>query len=207
MESLPPGPIRRRWWTLGLLLLYTAALFLSALPEPVRPGFLRVPASVTETVLRRFLVRGGISVFEPPRERIVDVLRNDCIYARGIGSDGTRIWLQPRDGRCVTQGFRPTIPDLEWLLRSLLTGAEAHQSAPMQLATLGDFFCHGPPWRARELAEIELLWTQPLFQIETGAESTRNVLYFRWRCDPPDVLAEAAPPDEAQVRAFLGPAR
>jgi hypothetical protein len=203
MQPRAAERIQLRPVAFGLLLLYCLALLLSALPDPVRPAFLVVPSKLAEAVLRRLAIRGGISVFEPPRERITDVLRNDCILVRGIAATGEASWLQPAGGRCVTEGFRPAIPDLEWMLRSLLTGGEGYQPPSVLEAAIGDFFCHAPPWRERRLAEVELVWTQPRFQIDTGAATTDLLLLFRWRCDPPGLISERLPPDEAGVRAFL----
>lgn len=186
------------------LVLYSAALLLAALPEPVRPGFLHDASRLTDNVLRQVLIRAGIPVFSPPRERITDVLRADCIYVRGVDGAGRRSWIEPPDGRCVTQGPKPSIPDVEWMLRSLMTGGEGFQTAAMVQAVVGDFFCHASPWQSRDLSEIEILWVQPRFQIETGVESVRPVLAFRWRCAPPGVISDSRPPSAAEVEAFLG---
>lgn len=199
-QRAPARPV-----ALVLLLAYSAALFLAALPAPARPDFLRAPSGLADQVLRRFFVRAGIPVFQPPPARIADVLRHDCIYVRGLGPDGGRTWIEPPDGRCRTEGLKLAIPDLEWMVRSLLTGGEGFVALPMQEAVLGDFFCHAPAWRAHRFAEIELLWVQPRFHIDTGAETTLPVFSYRWRCDPPGVIAEATPPDAALVRAFLEP--
>ena len=193
-----------RPFALGLLVVYSLALFLSALPAEARPGFLDRPSAIAESVLRLFAVRGGIAVFEPPRERVVKVLRNDCIYVRGLDAAGRSHWLQPTDGRCTLTGLRLSIPDVEWMLRSLLTGGEGFHAVATQEAVVGDFFCHAPPWRELGLREIELLWVQPRFDIDTGEERTEPVFAFRWRCEPPGVMSEANPPSEAAVRAFLG---
>lgn len=204
MTRDPTGPAGRRPFALGLLLLYSLGLLLTAWPAEVRPAFLDRPSAIAESILRLVAIRGGIAVFEPPRERIVKVLRNDCIYVRGIDAAGRAHWLQPADGRCTTTGLRLTLPDLEWMLRSLLTGGEGFHAIATQQAVIGDFFCHAPPWRAHGLQQIELLWVQPRFDIDTGEESTEPVFEFRWRCAPPGVTSEAKPPTPAAVRAFLG---
>lgn len=200
-----PGRMRpTRLLALALLLLYGVALFLAALPKPVRPDFLDVPSYLANAVLRRFAVRAGISVFEPPRERIVDVLRNDCIRVRGLRADAPPEVLQPPDGHCVTSGVRIGVPQREWMLRSVLTGGEASLPELQRQAVIGDWFCFSPHWRDRRYEEIELLWTKPSFHIDTGAEKVTNVLFFRWRCSPPGLVAEARGATDEEVRRLTG---
>jgi len=186
------------------VVLFCLALFLAALPPPVRPPFLALPSVVTDIFLRLFAVRAGISVFEPPRARIVDVLRNDCIRVRGLRAGAAPEVLQPPDGRCVTSGVRIGVPQREWMLRSILTGGEGGLPELQREAVIGDWFCHAPPWRERRFEEIELVWTQPSFHIETGAEKVTNVLFFRWRCDPPGLAAEARGASDAELRRLTG---
>ncbi len=198
------APSRSQRLLLSVLVLYTVALFVAALPRPVRPAFLDAPSALANEVLRRFAIRAGISVFQPPRERIVDVLRNDCIYLRGRRAGGAPEWLQPPGGRCVTSGLRIGVPPVEWFLRSLLTGGEASVGELMRQAVIGDWFCHGRTFRDRGLEEVELLWEQPSFDIRTGEERVKPVLYFRWRCDPPGLVAQRSSPSADEVRALWG---
>lgn len=195
----------RRTGALSAFVLYAAMLLLAALPRPVRPHILDVPHLMADAVLRRFAIRGGISVFLPPAERVVDVLRNDCIVVRGLRNGTAPEFLQPPDGRCITSGVRIGVPQVEWMVRSILTGGEASLVEIQRQAVVGDFFCFAPPWRERRFDEVDLAWTQPAFDIDTGEERTTNLLYFRWRCAPPDLVTDLrAPSDEALRRVMDG---
>lgn len=198
----PPPPLRAI--AAVALLLYGALLFLSALPDNLRAPALRLPASLADALLRSVAIRGGVAVFHPQRERITEVPRNDCIYVRGIDASGGRRWLEPPSGRCVTRGFRPALPDVEWMLRSLLTGGESWLPPTQVIVAIGDFFCHAPREDLAGLREVELLWTLDWFHIDTREEGTTPYLYFRWRCDPPALLEEERSPALARVRSFLG---
>lgn len=200
---MPPRGSTGRALATTALLLYSAALFLSALPSPVRPGWLVAPSEVVKRALRSFGLRGGITVFLPPRERVVELIRNDCIYVRGVGADGTRRWLLPPDGHCVVSGFRPALPTLEWMTRSILTGGEASLPQTLRQAAVADFFCHGPRFAGEGFETVELLWVQPRLHIETGAPSEDQLLLYRWRCTPPGLLEERIPPSPEEVRRFL----
>jgi hypothetical protein len=205
MPVPPPGRIPPlRLAALPLLVAFVLALFVAALPSPVRPQWLALPNLATNVFLRLFAVRAGISVFEPPRERIVDVLRNDCIRVRGLRASAAPETLQPPDGRCVTSGVRLGVPLREWMLRSILTGGEAGLTEIQRESVIGDWFCFAPPWRDRRFEQIELVWTQPTFHIDTGAEKVTNVLFFRWRCDPPGLVGEARGSSDAELRHLTG---
>jgi hypothetical protein len=195
---------RRRWIAFSALTLYAAILFLSALPPPVRPQVLDFGSILSAMILRDVGLRAGISVFQPPRERIVEVLRQDCIRVRGARPGAPPEVLAPAGGRCITSGFRPALPRREWFLRSLLTGGEAQVPELLRQAVIGDFFCHAPEYRTRGFDEVEVLWTKPSFHIDTGAESTTNVLLFRWRCEPPGVVESDVSPSDARLRALPG---
>jgi hypothetical protein len=203
-EPSERAPSQRRWLAFTALVLYALVLLLSALPPPVRPRVLDLPSLVASIALRKVGLRAGISVFSPPRERIVHVLRQDCIRVRGLRPGAPPETLAPPGGRCVTSGFRPSLPPREWFLRSLLTGGEGQTSELMREAVIGDFFCHGPDFRERGFAEVEVVWTKPGFHIDSGAESTENVLLFRWRCEPPGVLESSAGPSDARLRQLPG---
>jgi len=200
-----PAPLRRRLRPLGAALLtaYGLALLLSALPPTVRPGFLAAPSELTKQLLRKVGLRGGITVFLPPRQRVVRVLRNDCIYVRGVRADGSPRWILPPDGRCVLTGLRPSLPTLEWMTRSVLTGGEASLPQTLRQAALGDFFCHGPGFATEGFVRVEILWLQPRFHIDTGAPSEDRLLLQRWRCDPPGLEEERIPPSAEEARRFL----
>jgi hypothetical protein len=188
----------------ALLAAYAAALLLAALPRPVRPGWLDAPCAAVERLLRSVGLRGGIAVFLPPRERIDHVLRNDCVRVRGLRQVGPPEILQPPEGRCVTRGLRLYLPSTEWMLRSVLTGGEASHGELMREAVIGDWFCHGRPYRERSFREIEVVWTKPGFDRTSGKERTQNLLFYRWSCDPPDLLAEARNLTDTELRRLVG---
>ena len=178
-----------------LLLVVSALLVLGAWPRAVRPAALDGAAAYARAMLGTIGMRSGVRVFEPSRERIVYVTRNDCIRVRGLRAGAPPVVLEPADGACRLDGFHPGVPRHEWMLRSLLIRGRAPQSQ----AAIGDFYC------ARDGAdfdEIEVLWTQPWRHIDTGREGHTHLILYRWRCDPPALVYESRSPSDAEVDAL-----
>jgi hypothetical protein len=178
-----------------VLLAYATLLVLSAWPAEVRPAVLDGPAHAARAVLGTVAIRGGMAVFEPAPPRIVRVQRNDCFRVLGLVEGRPPVRLHPRDGTCFTRGVRLRIPPEAWMLRSL----HLRTPAPLGQAVVGDRYCHPDGAAAPRFDEIEVLWTQPFFEIETGAEGRVHPILYRWRCRPPALVFERRGPSDAEV--------
>ena len=102
--------MRRRAWPTLLLVAYAALLVLGAWPEAVRPALMDAPAAIADGLLRVAGMRSGVGVFEPGRERIVLVQRNDCIRVRGLRGDAAPVRLEPREGGLPHRRLPPRHP-------------------------------------------------------------------------------------------------
>ena len=81
------------------------------------------------------------------------------------------------------------------MLRSLLVRARA----PLSQAAIGDYYCHRGRTDAPRFDEVELLWTQPWFDLHTGEEGHGHVILYRWRCRPPGLVLDVRAPSDADV--------
>lgn len=178
-----------------VLLAYAALLVLSAWPAELRPRALDRPARVARAVLGTVAIRGGMAVFEPAPARIVRVQRNDCFRVLGLVEGRPPVRLHPDESGCFTRGLRLRIPPEAWMLRSL----HLRTRAPLGQAVVGDRYCHPDGDPVPRFDEIEVLWTQPYFEIETGVEGRVHPILYRWRCDPPGLAFERRGPSDAEV--------
>lgn len=196
MAEARDGPTRR--WRLVPLLLYVGAIALAALPPEVRPRLLDAPAAVATAGLGKLGLVGGIAVFEPKRERITRVLLADCIRVRGLRAGEPPRLLEPPDGECATEGLKPAIPRIEWMVRSLLLRAPL----PLNQAIVGDRFCH--PRDEPPFDTVEVLWTQPWRALYGEERGVANAGLFRWSCAPPALVYDSRDPGDEEVRREWG---
>ena len=183
-----------RTFGLTLLVLYSGLLVLGAWPAEVRPAALDALGRTPSTLLRAVGIRPGIAVFEAGRERTTRVVRNDCIRARGHPAGAPAVLVAPPDGHCHTRGFRWRLPWQEALLRSLLLRTRAPE------AVLGDWLCGADRSRTDPFERVDVLWTQPWVDLETGEEGVAHAAWFAWRCDPPGLEKRLLRPSEAELR-------
>lgn len=178
------------------LLAWCALLVLSAWPARVLlPDQLGAPRELARALLGSVAMTGGISVFDPPPQRIERVAMADCIWVRARDARGGERPLHPPGGQCQTAGVRLAIPRLDWVQRDLLL----RSTAPLNQAVIGDYWCRHAPGGPPEA--IDVLWTQPWFARTTGEPSRTHVAFFRWRCAPPGLPVDLrAPSDEELVR-------
>jgi len=158
--------VTRRRFATALLTGYAALLVIAAIPEEVRPRALDGSFAMGRRVLRAGAIQPGVAVFQTRRDDPPIVVR-DCIRLRGRDAGGAVHTLEPPDGECFVAGARWTQPWLEGGLRSLILRSPPGLAEPV----IGDWVCHGPHWRARELREVELVWTQPWQDLQSGERS------------------------------------
>jgi len=195
-EARSPRRVRAgRTAAVAALLLWCALLVLSAWPERVLlPGLLGLPARLADALLGTVAITGGISVFDPPRQRIERVNLADCIFVRARDAGGAETSLHPPGGECQTAGLRLAIPRLEWVQRDLIL----RSTAPLNQAVIGDYWCRHAPGDRPEA--IDVLWTQPWLERETGARAHGHAVFFRWRCAPPGLTLDLRVPSDDELR-------
>jgi len=177
------------------LLAWCVLLVLSAWPERVfLTGLLGVPAQLADALLGRLAMTGGISVFDPPRRRIERVNLADCVFVRARDAHGAETSLHPPGGECQTGGLRLAIPRLEWVQRDLIL----RSTAPLNQAVIGDYWCRHAPGGRPEA--VDVLWTQPWFERDTGARAHGHAVFFRWRCAPPGLTVDLRVPSDDDLR-------
>lgn len=195
----PGDPARaRRAAAVAALLVWCALLLLSAWPERVLlTRLLERPAKRADALLGRAALVGGIAVFDPTPERMERVAIADCIWVWRRDPDGAARLLHPPRGKCQLSGLRLSIPRLEWVQRDLLLRG----TAPLNQVAIGDYWCRHAGGAMPEA--IDVLWTEPYFERETGARARTNVAFFRWRCVPPGLPIDLRMPSDADL-ARLG---
>ena len=195
VRERPRAESSRRVATLALS-SYAVVLGLAALPPEVRPHLLEIPGEFARIALRGVGIRPGVAVFEASVQSSHRVVRNDCIRVRSIDRAGRAVVLAPPGGDCVTEGARFAVPWSEGALRSLVLRAPAGVAEP----AIGDWICHGPHWHDRDIAAVEVLWTEPWLEMASGAEGVDRVALFVWRCEPPGLVRRSLHPSEAEVQ-------
>lgn len=201
MTGPPAGAGRalraRRAAAVAALLLWCGLLLLSAWPERVLlTRLLGGPSRWADALLGRAAIVGGIAVFDPTPERMERIATADCIWVWARGARGGPVLLHPPRGSCQDAGLRLSIPRLEWVQRDLLLRGVA----PLNQAAIGDYWCRHAGTGAPEA--IDVLWTEPYFERETGERSHTNVAFFRWRCVPPGLPIDLRMPSDEDLAAL-----
>jgi hypothetical protein len=174
-------------------------LALAAIPPEVAPRALVAPGATARAALRAFGIRPGVAVFEAPLEATSRVVLADCIRVAGRDASGRDVVLAPPGDHCVVSGVRAGVPWTEGALRGLVLRAPAGLAEPL----LGDWFCHGPHWRALGLRNVRVAWTQPWTDWTRDESGTTAAAIFEWRCAPPGLERRSLRPSDAELRGFL----
>jgi hypothetical protein len=180
-----------------LLTGYAALLALAAIPPEVRPGAIEVPSEVARLAMNAVGIHAGLAVFETGYQDAV-LVRADCIRVRARDAAGRTAVLAPPDDHCVTEGVRLFVPWQEGALRALMLRAPPGVAE----AAIGDWACRGPAWGSPEWEEVAVVWTQPWLDLRSGDEGVANAAYFRWRCEPAELVERVLRPTDTQLEAL-----
>lgn len=165
---------------------YVALLMLGAWPEPLRPGFLETPQRLVNAVLNSLTIYPGQDVFKGA-ETFDFKLKAWCIAVVGHTSTGDLRVLYERGDDCVQPSFRWHADVYNVTLQQLLmlssqTQSSSHQSTPILLTNLADYYCHSRLINNDDVAQVSILSMQIFKSYTTREMARRTTLDYHWDC-------------------------